>query len=115
MLAKQFGVSQQAAKKWLDGDSYPGTETIVAIADWADVNVNWLLQGAGPRRGNRIAGKMLVLDEAIQMLPAELGTDLIDNLRAKLQRIGKLDVNEPTNRYNVMLDAYEAEIQRRRH
>ena len=109
-LARQFSVSQQAVKKWLDGVSYPEMETIIAIADWADVNVNWLLQGAGPKRGNRMSTKAQVLEEAIQSLPAEMGADLIDNLRAKLLRVGRLNAQEPPGRYQVMLDAYEHEL-----
>lgn len=114
-LARRFKVSQQAAKKWLDGIAFPQLETVLEIAEWANVNVNWLLQGAGPRSGNRIDGKVLVLDEALHSLPPDLGTDLIDNLRAKLQRVGKLVANEPQSRYSSMLDAYEAEINRPKH
>lgn len=113
-LAKKFDVSQQAARKWLDGASYPEIETIVRLADWGDVNVNWLLQGAGPMRGNRVDTKALVLDEAIRRLPAELGIDLIDNLRAKLARVNKLTAHEPLKRYLAMLDAYDAEINNNR-
>jgi hypothetical protein len=90
-------------------------DTIIAIADWADVNVNWLLQGAGPKRGNRMSTKAQVLEEAIQSLPPEMGTDLIDNLRAKLVRIGRLTAQEPPGRYQVMLDAYEHELAKKQH
>ena len=113
-LADRFKVSQQAAKKWLDGKGYPTIETIVEIAEWADVNVNWLLQGAGPKHGNRIDAKALVIDEAVRSLPRELGIDLIDNLRAKLERVGKLQAHEPSKRYLTMLDAYEDELGRQR-
>ena len=114
-LAKLFKVSQQAARKWLDGRSYPETDKIVAIADWAGVNVNWLLQGVGPKHGNRVDAKALVLDEAVRMLPRELGLDLVDNLRAKLERIGKTLPNEPASRISTMLTAYEQEISRKPH
>jgi transcriptional regulator with XRE-family HTH domain len=114
-LAKQFSVSQQAAKKWLDGTSYPEMDTVVAIAEWAEVNVNWLLQGVGLKQGNRMSTKAQLLDEAIRSLPPELGTDLIDNLRAKLERVGRLTAQEPPARYQTMLDAYELEISRKTH
>jgi transcriptional regulator with XRE-family HTH domain len=114
-LAKQFGVSQQAARKWLEAEGFPGTEMIIALAEWAQVNVNWLLQGAGPKTGNRVAGRVLVLDEAIHALTPEMRTDLIDNLRAKLTRIGKLTAEEPSARYRTMLDAYEHEEKTRKH
>lgn len=114
-LAAKFKVSQQAARKWLEADAWPGMETIIALADWADVNVNWLLQGAGPKRGNRIDAKALILDEALRSLPTESGTDLIDSLRAKLIRVGKLSVNEPSARYATMLAAYEQDLARKKH
>lgn len=110
-LGKMFGVSQQAARKWLDGLTYPEMDTIVAIADWAGVNVNWLLQGVGPKRGNRVDAKVLLLDEAVHSLGPELGADLIDNLRAKLVRVGRLSAEEPKSRYGAMLDAYQHDLE----
>lgn len=114
-LGERFKVSQQAARKWLDGVNYPDMKTIVAIAEWAEVNVNWLLQGQGPKHGNRVDAKVLVLDEALHALPREIGLDMIDTMRAKLVRFGKLSAEEPLGRYNVMLDAYEKEISRKPH
>lgn len=114
-LGARFKVSQQAARKWLDGLNYPDTRTIVAIAAWAEVNVNWLLQGVGPKHGSRVDAKVLVLDEALHALPREIGLDMIDSLRAKLVRFGKMSAEEPVARYNVMLDAYEKEISRKPH
>jgi transcriptional regulator with XRE-family HTH domain len=111
-LARLFDVSQQATKKWLDGESLPKTETLNKIAEWAGVNVNWLQQGSGPKTGNRVDAKVLMLDEAIRSLPPEQGIDLIDNLRAKLVRFGKLSAAEPNARYAVMLKAYEHELKK---
>jgi transcriptional regulator with XRE-family HTH domain len=114
-LGQRFKVSQQAARKWLDGLNYPDMRTIVAIAEWGEVNVNWLLQGVGPKHGNRVDAKVLVLDEALHALPREIALDVIDSLRAKLVRFGKITAEEPVARYNVMLDAYEKEISRKPH
>jgi transcriptional regulator with XRE-family HTH domain len=110
LLAKQFGVSQQAASKWLAGAAYPELDTVVAICEWADVNVNWLLQGVGSKRDAKLSTKAQLLEEAIRSLPPELGTDLIDNLRIKLERVGRLTAQEPPRRYQTMLDAFEKEI-----
>lgn len=110
-----FSVSQQGAAKWLGGLSYPELETAIAIAEWAEVNVTWLLQGVGMKRGNRVSTRAQLLDEAIRSLPPELGTDLLDNLRAKLERVGRLTAQEPPARYQSMLDAYEHEIATKRH
>lgn len=113
-LAELFKVSQQAAKKWLDGESYPAMETIVAIADWGNVNVNWLLQGHYPKRGEFVDSKAIVLDEAIQSLPPELGADLIDNLRVKLERANRVTASELLPRFQTMLAAYEHWLTHRR-
>jgi hypothetical protein len=113
-LGRQFGVSQQSARKWLEGIAFPELDKLVAIADWGDVNVNWLLQGAGPRRGNRIDSKALVLDEAVKSLPRDAAIDIVDHVRAKLVRMGKITANEPDTRWSTMLDAYESELQKKR-
>lgn len=114
-LAERFKVSQQAVRKWLEGVNYPDMKLIVAIADWGEVNVNWLLQGIGPKHGLRVESKVLMLDEALHALPRESGLDMIDNLRAKLIRFGKITAEEPATRYNVMLDAYEKDLARKSH
>lgn len=105
-----FSVNAKSARKWLQGIGYPEMSMAVRIANWADVNVVWLLQGYGLKRGTRIDGKALVLDDAIHALPPELGADLIDNLRAKLIRAGRLAAEPEPSRYRSMLEAYEQEI-----
>jgi transcriptional regulator with XRE-family HTH domain len=114
-LARVFGVTNKAARRWLEGLGYPEMAMAVRIADWADVNLTWLLQGSGPKRGNRVDGKALVLDEAMHALTREQGTDLIDSLRAKLVRVGKISAEEPDDRFQTMLAAYEREFARKRH
>lgn len=114
-LAKQFNVTNKAARKWLLGLGFPEMSTAVAIAQWGGVTVNWLLQGVGPKHDRRIDTKALLLDEAVLALPRESAIDLIDNIRAKLERLGKLTAREPLKRYQPMLDAYEQEITRKPH
>ena len=57
----------------------------------------------------------IILSALGASLPRESGLDLIDNLRAKLIRFGKIPAEEPAARYNVMLDAYEKELSRKAH
>lgn len=114
-LAAQFKVTNKAARKWLLGLGYPEMDMAVKIANWGDVSLNWLLQGLGPKHERRVDARAALLDEAIRLLPRESGIDLIDSLRAKLIRIGKLDANEPAPRYGKMLDAYEDELGRKPH
>jgi hypothetical protein len=44
-LGKMFSVSQEAARKWLAGESYPKTETCIEIALKSEVSMDWLLTG----------------------------------------------------------------------
>lgn len=113
-LAEVAGVSQPRAGRWLDGAGYPEMHRAIAIADWADVNVTWLLQGLGPKRGTKVDTRALLLDEVVRSLPPELGIDLIDNLRAKLQRIGRITAEEPESRYQSLLNAYEHDLAKRK-
>ncbi|MFJ9531238.1 hypothetical protein [Herbaspirillum sp. NPDC101396] len=49
-LGQIFKVSQKGARKWLEGEAFPRWEHIVAITEWADVTVDWLVAGRGPKR-----------------------------------------------------------------
>lgn len=107
LLAKQFSVSQQAAKKWLSGESLPELDKVVAIADWAGVTVNWLLQGLGPKRGDHIETKSLVLTEAIENLPSDSKQQVLDFISYKIERADGLFVGERLAKYMTMLDAFK--------
>lgn len=54
-VAKQFGVSQAAARKWLEAVSYPETPRVIELCDAYDICVEWLLTGRGPKRPAAIA------------------------------------------------------------
>ena len=114
-LAAEFKLTNKAARKWLLGLGYPEMSTAVRLANWGGVGLNWLLQGLGPKHERRVDARAALLDEAVRLLPRESGVDLIDNLRAKLVRVGRLDAQEPTARYGKMLDAYEEELGRKSH
>lgn len=46
-VAGLFGVSQESARKWLAGKSFPDTKRIPEIAKKLKVNAQWLLSGVG--------------------------------------------------------------------
>lgn len=46
-LASLFSVSQESARKWLEGESFPDTKRIPEIAKKLKVNAQWLLAGVG--------------------------------------------------------------------
>lgn len=47
IFGKLFGVSQESARKWLSGESFPQTEKCIEIAKKAKVSIEWLLTGRG--------------------------------------------------------------------
>lgn len=115
-LGAMFGVTPKAARKWLVGDGYPELEMAVRISERAGVNLNWLLQGAGPKRGDKVETKALVLGETVQALGAAQGAEVLDFIRFKLSgaHAARLLASERVTRYMKMLDAFKADIQRRR-
>ncbi len=50
VLGKMFGVSQEAARKWISGESMPQLSKCIEIAQKANVSVEWLLTGKGEQR-----------------------------------------------------------------
>ena len=48
-VAKIFKISQEAARKWLEGESIPTFERQDQICEWAKVNYEWLMRGNGPK------------------------------------------------------------------
>ena len=107
LVGEQFGVSYQAAKKWLDGNGYPSTETLLEIAQWADVNVNWLLQGVGPKRGDKVDTRALVVAEGIDALPDDHKKEVIEYMRYNFRRSEGWLMEEQRARYSGALDTFE--------
>lgn len=53
-LAHEFGISQVAARKWLNGLALPETEKIPLLSERLNVSLEWLLLGRGTLKGDRI-------------------------------------------------------------
>jgi transcriptional regulator with XRE-family HTH domain len=106
-LAKVFGVTQGATKKWLSGTSWPGFDHIVAICEWAGVNVNWLVMGAGPKRNDVVETKVLVLGEALESMSQPDREQVLDFLAFKFEKSADLFVGERLARYMTMIDAFK--------
>jgi len=49
-LAKEFEVSRQAVRKWIEGKTLPSSTRIPDIAGSLGVNHSWLTTGQGPMR-----------------------------------------------------------------
>ena len=93
-LARLFGVSGEAARKWLSGESIPDTKRIPKIAKHLGVSGEWLLTGQGPMRPELsealAAGQAgitgTVRPDAVQLLqPPDLKT-LMESLSEELER-----------------------------
>ncbi|MDH5511174.1 MAG: helix-turn-helix domain-containing protein, partial [Nitrospinota bacterium] len=54
VIAQRAGISESAIRKWLKGETEPALGNLVALAQLAGVNVEWLATGDGPmRKGER--------------------------------------------------------------
>jgi DNA-binding XRE family transcriptional regulator len=50
IVGKRFGVSQKAARKWLEGESLPTLEKCISMARNFDVCFEWFMTERGPKR-----------------------------------------------------------------
>lgn len=108
LLAQQLKVTQGATKKWLSGDGYPTMDKLIAICDWAGCNLNWLVQGVGPKRIDAVDTKSLVLGEALETLPSDERQQVLDFIGYKIERSSaQLFTGDRLARYMRMLDAFK--------
>ncbi|MCH7340315.1 helix-turn-helix domain-containing protein [Acinetobacter higginsii] len=45
VLSKEFGISDKAASKWLNGEAIPETSKIPLLASFLNISSQWLLSG----------------------------------------------------------------------
>jgi transcriptional regulator with XRE-family HTH domain len=103
-LAKQFGVTSNAARKWLLSEGLPELALAIKIADWGDVNVLWLLQGAGPKSRQAQSAGADTVHGAFELLPPRDAAQAIDFLRYKLDRCRSVIVDSRLAKYMEALD-----------
>lgn len=86
--ARRWGVSQAAARKWLEGESIPEMQRVIAISRDGSVAVEWLLTGRGPKRVGAAAApsarEPLALYSTAPSLQSEL-LSLFDQLTSAQQ------------------------------
>lgn len=107
-LAREFSVSQGATRKWLTGESLPELEMVVRLSTYFKVNVNWLLQGVGLKRGTKIDMKAVVLDEALSSFPTDERREVLNYIKYKLVSAKARYTGEQLARYTVALDRMAA-------
>lgn len=100
----QFGVSPNAARKWLLGLGLPELDLAVRIANWGNVNINWLLQGAGPVRGEKMDPAAELVSEGVAHLPIEDRQQVFDFMRYKFDKADGWFTSEKLASYMQMLD-----------
>lgn len=77
---------------------------VMTICEFAGVNVNWLLQGVGLKRGMHVDAAQLGILEAIDELPADDRQQTFDFIRYKIQTADGWYAKEKLARYMGMLD-----------
>lgn len=82
-LGKLFNVSQEAARKWLSGESIPEMARCIEIAKRAEVSIEWLLTGRGVEvYSNTPEAKVLLamqhMDEATKYQLVKIGDSLAE-------------------------------------
>lgn len=71
-VAKLVDVSPQQAGRWLKGEDFPKTSTLVKLAQHLNVRSNWLLSGAGAKSASEAE------DELAREQVAEEGAGIAD-------------------------------------
>jgi transcriptional regulator with XRE-family HTH domain len=83
MLARLAGVSGEAARKWLSGESIPAMSHVSVLAAHFSVRADWLLTGAGPKQVDEVDA-------------------LTDEERAHIERLRRLPPSERARVFRVL-------------
>lgn len=95
-LAKAVGVRQQTVSLYKNGETQPTPETLVRIADYFDVSVDYLLTGVSSQN-KPIHEELGLSEEAIGMLKRAKETAIIATLNELLSDRGFYDFLEDTD------------------
>lgn len=98
-LMQQFEISQQAARKWTEGEGTPGRNNLNALADLLQCDTDWLLRGVGVSPWDRVvreAGEQYSTNKHINLmrlfdsLPNSEQNELLNQLQKKKDYYDKL-------------------------
>lgn len=83
LLGKMFHVSQESARKWLEGESIPQTVKCIEIAKKAKVSFEWLMTGRGVELYERTPEAKVILamqnmDEATKYQVVKISDSLAE-------------------------------------
>lgn len=110
-LGQRFGVTPKGARKWLMGIAYPEMPLAVAMCQTAGVNVLWLLQGAGPKRGDQIDPKLLHVAQALESMPKQQRDAVLDFMKYQVTQTGQWFAAEALRNFVDDIDALRAGTQ----
>lgn len=82
-LGKRFGVSQKAARKWLEGEGMPTFAKCIEIAKWGKVHTEWLLTGRGPKY---LEPEESTPENGLSELPEHVLAPTLDFIRYQVER-----------------------------
>lgn len=81
-VAKIFGVSQPAARKWLEGEGFPKLEQCIYIAKKLNLGIEWLVTGRGGMRmttpGVKVADQLEQAISLCMQMPHDLQEQWLD-------------------------------------
>jgi len=79
VMGKMFGVSQEAARKWLSGEGMPQLTKCIEICNKANISIDWLLTGKGSMLivGYNLSNEMTAHLQVMQQLPDYARTEVI--------------------------------------
>ncbi len=83
LMGKMFKVSQEAARKWLAGESMPQMEKSIEICKKANVTIEWLLTGRGIAEYEKtpeaqVLKAMQEMDEATKYQVVKISNSLVE-------------------------------------
>jgi transcriptional regulator with XRE-family HTH domain len=104
-LGRTFGVTPKGARKWLGGEGFPEMDLAIRIANAAHVNINWLLQGVGPKHGEQLDPSTEILSEGVEGLPQDDRQQVFDFIRYRFEKADGWFASDKLSRYMVLLDA----------
>lgn len=82
VLARLCGIRPSSVNKWFNAVGLPDAPNLLRIADWADVGVEWLLTGRGPKRSGANFELVWVSAEEQELLSMFRQCDRSHQLRA---------------------------------
>lgn len=105
-FARQAGLSDSVVHKYTHGVSYPTLDRLVAMAHAAEVNIEWLATGEGPKRaGDRQKVGESATAQSANVVDAEVLEDVLVALRARQDRLGRRF--KPRNEARLVSEIYQ--------